>query len=314
MLGPPAQGVAIPWKFLKSLYWIAALCATVAAGDAFAGGPLRRILPRNPHELLYFNVFFGLPHIAASHLLWAGYSDYREFYGKLELRALMASLAVVGAWLFFKERAVFMAAFGAATAYHVVGQQIGFVPGHRPELRLWKRLAWAFAILNNFSWQALPAGWARAATVLSVSSLACLLWSTWRCRRLAPPGRGRDFLWLNAAMLSGVGALGLAGYPFFSILAARLIHDVTAFTFYIVHDCNKNREAAVHALYRLLAVPPRAVPAACVGSAVLLTLFLQAMREPALALVAYSLTLAHYYMEGVTWKAGSPYRIQVPFG
>ena len=73
--------------------------------------------------------------------------------------------------------------------------------------------------------------------------------------KIALDAMGGDFgppnLVSGAVMALQAGLFYAEGYLFLAILGPRLVHDVTAFTFYIVHDMNRHGADPRNHLYRL---------------------------------------------------------------
>ena len=119
-------------------------------------------------------------------------------------------------------------------------------------------------------------------------------------------------------------------YYFLAILVPRLVHDATAYTFYVTHDYNRHHAKPHNFMYRigrlfhipLLIVLPL--------SSFALAFALQAYGDDfishlsdfffgvsihkviTLGLLGY-LALMHYYTEAFTWKNDSPYRRYIAF-
>src|SRR5204863_7096758 len=128
---------------------------------------------------------------------------------------------------------------------HVVKQQVGIGAGAaRHNSKLYATWGWigigvAVCVYNAIYLEDDLVGYEhwfdRAAAVGSgiVVVLAIAL------HRRIGPALGRAFLWSNTAMMVAPTMLHFAGYDIFALAIPRIIHDCTAFAFYIVHDHNK---------------------------------------------------------------------------
>jgi hypothetical protein len=94
------------------------------------------------------------------------------------------------------------------------------------------------------------------------------------------------------------------GYPFLSILALRLPHDITAFLFYINHSTLRNKDERHNWLVRFLRIPKIIggyfLPFIAVGLAYTINQI-----EAAFIFNAF-LSYMHYTMETFVWKSKGP--------
>lgn len=332
----PAPRVAISARFLLAIYAALPLCALAALLDQlFWGGSLAHALPKNPNRYLAFQLLFGTPHIVASSVILATNRDYfRAYRTRLALLTLLI-LAFFGAGSLFIPRGVFLAVVGVATVLHVLRQQVGVGKGLcRLRGRLYDAWGWTLVVLGSviyyplYSEHELSPGAAELTrgAVWALAALAVAL--TLACHPRAAAGTGRLYLWANALMVLQSALLYAWGYPFLAILGPRLVHDLTAFTFYVTHDVNRHGARPQNLLYRLAGRLGLGVFWVCPAVAVLLTYLIvrladpvaQFVAEPVLGygpppaagfLVAGYLGLLHYYTESFTWREGSPYRRHV---
>ncbi len=332
----PAPRVTISARFLLAIYAALPLCVlAVLLDQLFWGGYLSRALPRNPNKYLAFQLLFGTPHIIASSVILATNRDYfRAYRVRLALLTLLI-LAFFGAGSLFIPLGVFLAVVGVATVLHVLRQQIGLGKGLcRLRGRLYDAWGWTLVVLGSviyyplYSDQELSPGAAGliSGMVWALAALAVAL--TLACHPRVAAGTGRLYLWANALMVLQSALLYAWGYPFLAILGPRLVHDLTAFTFYVTHDVNRHGAEPQNLLYRLAGKLGLGVFWVSPVVAVLLTYLIvrfadpltQLVAEPVLGysppraagfLVAGYLGLLHYYTEAFTWREGSPYRRHV---
>jgi hypothetical protein len=110
----------------------------------------------------------------------------------------------------------------------------------------------------------------------------------------------------------------------------RLVHDATAYVFYVTHDYNKHHQNPQNTLYKYAARCHLHVFLVLPVFSFVLTFFLQAYGDElvnfitqyvfgmevtqviTLGLIGY-LSLMHYYTEAFTWQAGSPLRRYIRF-
>lgn len=303
---PQAALRALSRRLLLSFYWIVPLGIAVPLLDHFVlRGALQQRLPRHPDQLLLWTVIFNVPHLVASELLLLD-KEYLRFYRRPLLWALGAVAVLwVACALVPPVPALWIAT--AITIYHVLGQQVGILrmmgggdPG--PLLAYYRLLAVFTAMIAYASLfppmfaSPLPLRWL---TVLCLALLTLCFADVWR--RLKS-GMARTYLLANHVMFLAFVPLVNTGYAFFFLLMPRIVHDLSAFSFYVVHDTNRNRTQAHGLLYRVLGftgLPPWILlPSASVGIGWVITEIDPTSAMHPVALISFF----HYIMEAITWR------------
>lgn len=335
---PQAPELAVSFRWLLGLYAIIPICLLLQWADTwFWRGYLQHALPSNPAHFLLFQILFGTPHIIASTLVLASNGEYLQRY---RYRLLWMSLAIalffgVGS-LFIPYRVLYLIA-ASWTVYHVLKQQHGIARGlcRLPEgafqTLLWLSICAGIAIyvgifLHN-SLTPQQTEWARHVAGGFCVGLVC---ATYYCQRHCTTAFSNGFLWANTLLVLSSFYLYVQQYYFLAILVPRLVHDITAYIFYVTHDYNKHHRQARNFIYRwanycrlpiFVVLPLLSFGAAFVLQAygdqlvdfISMSLFKVEIRKAAtLGLLGY-LALMHYYTEAFTWKQGSPYRQFIAF-
>lgn len=331
-----AERVTISTRFLLAIYGIVPLCSLAMLFDAaFWDESLFQALPTSPESFFIFQLVFGTPHIIASSVILA---TNRAYFGHYWLRLLLFSLLLLlffGVGSLFIPYEVFLAVVGAATVLHVIKQQVGVGKGIcRPGSWVYDAWGWTlivfgsilyYAIYSDHRFSATTSAWVTGVLWTS-GALALVL--TLICHFRIATTRGRLYLWANAAMVLQSGLFYATEYSFLAILGPRLIHDLTAFTFYVAHDVNRHGNEPQNWLYRAASRLGLNVYWVCPAIAVLLTFLIGRYVDPLADILfkpvfghspAYSasfvivgyLGMMHYYTEVFTWKHGSPYRQHV---
>jgi hypothetical protein len=146
---------------------------------------------------------------------------------------------------------VFLAVVGAATILHVIKQQVGVGKG-LCRLSSWIYDAWGwtmiafgsllyYSIYSDLDFSAATRAWVDSVLV-ALAALTFVL--TVVCHLRIKTALGRFYLWANALMVLQSGLFYAEGYAFLAILGPRLVHDLTAFTFYVAHDVNRHGQQA----------------------------------------------------------------------
>ena len=331
-----ASRVKISARFLLGIYAVLPLCVLAMFLDQlFWGGFLSRALPKNPQRYFVFQLLFGTPHIVASSVLLTTNAEYfRAYRTRLALLTLLI-LAFFGVGSLFIPNGVFLAVVGVVTVVHVLKQQVGVGKGLcRLPGRLYDSWGWTLVLLGSILYYPLysdqdlspaTADLLRGA-LWALSALAVVL--TLACHPRIATATGRLYLWANTLMVLLSVMFYARGYPFLAILGPRLVHDLTAFAFYVTHDVNRHGAEPQNLLYRLTSKLGLGVFWVCPAVAVLLTYLIVRFADPLVQFVvppslgyelprsagfifAGYLGLLHYYTEAFTWRQGSPYRRHV---
>jgi hypothetical protein len=323
---------------LLGLYAIIPLCLALQMADGwFWHGLLREHLPARATHFLLFQILFGTPHIVASSILLASNTEYLKLYQRKILLMTAAIAAVFGIGSLFVPYQVFYVLVAAWTVYHVLKQQHGVargvcrLPSWAFYLLLWLSVAAGlFVYIGIFLKNSLDAQ--QTEWIKQIAGLFCagLFLSALYCQRYAATAFGKWFLWSNVFLVLGSFYLYLQQYYFLAILAPRLVHDATAYIFYVTHDYNKHHHRPQNFLYRYAARYNVNIfivlPVCSFALAFVLQAYgdnvVSAMTEfffgveirkvITLGLLGY-LALMHYYTEAFTWKQGSPYRQFIAF-
>lgn len=300
------------------IYTVIPIAAVTAVIDHFfLGRVIKRSLPHSPEDLLLFSIFFVLPHIFASALMFAD-SEYLSTYRNRLIPGIIgvAMIMLMGPKVLGEYG--FQLAFVIITVIHFSTQQLSLAkrglrdPGFLYEA--WRLLGIVSSVTMHF---AIYRTHFSRTTMILIS--ACLMALQIVITPLvSSQARSRDAA-LEFWILPVGGVLSLIGmklgYFFFIILAGRLIHDLTAFAVYVVHDHNRNQVKRRNWIHRLF---PRAIPSwfICPAAAVLvslpLTLYQFKVSWGWNTVIAIS--LFHYFTESWAWRGGSAHRKFVAFG
>jgi len=335
---PDDNQLTVSFRLLLGLYAIIPLCLLLQLFDGwFWQGFLQQSLPSSPKQFLLFQIIFGTPHIVASSILLASNTEYLKFYKLKIILMTVAIITVFGLGSLFIPYNVFYVTVAAWTVYHVLKQQLGVgrslyrLPDSVFYLLLWLSVtAGLFVYIgiflkNSLDMQQLE--WIKLIAGVLCAGLVC---SALLCERYVTTQSGRCFLWSNVLLVLSTFYLFVQQYYFFAILAPRLVHDATAYIFYVVHDYNKHHKHPKNAMYRYAArchVPVFVVlPLASFALAFVLQSYgdsainaltafffgVEINKAITLGLLGY-LALMHYYTEAFTWKQNSPYRRFIAF-
>ncbi len=330
--------LAVSFKLLLSLYAIIPLCLVLQLIDSlFLNGILLSYLPSSPSHFLLFQVIFGTPHILASTILLTSNQEYINFYHK---KILLMTLAIVLFFAIANQVLSYLVIYlfvTSWTVYHVLKQQHGVgrgiysLPTWAFYLLLWLSITAGLSIYigiflqNTLTLEQL--GWVK---IISSSLVFSLFLATIFCQRYMKSAFSAVFMWANSSLIFASFYLYLNDYSFLAILIPRLVHDATAYVFYITHDVNKHGKQPQNNLYRWAKKIKLNVFIVLPLVSFLLTYLLQVYGDQSvnfisqfffgteikkaitLGFIGYC-SLMHYYTEAFTWKYGSPYRQYIRF-
>ena len=330
--------LAVSFKLLLALYSVIPLCLILQLVDSiFLHGAILQYLPSSPSHFLLFQVLFGTPHILASTVLLASNKEYFSFYQKKVLfmtLAIMIFFAIASQLLSYYILYVMVASW---TVYHVLKQQHGIgrgiyqLPNWAFYLLLWLSIGAGISIYMGIFLQntltVQQAEWVRQA---AGGFVVGLIFSTFWCQQYMKTRFASLFMWANSCLIIASFYLYIQEYYFLAILIPRLVHDASAYVFYIAHDVNKHAGHPQNFLYRWAAKIKLNVFIVLPLVSIALTYILQVYGDQwfdiltnflfgmeirqaiTVGLIGY-FSLMHYYTEAFTWKYGSPYRQYIRF-
>ncbi|MGR8941522.1 MAG: hypothetical protein ACU83V_00900 [Gammaproteobacteria bacterium] len=335
---PKPSQLTVSFRLILALYLIIPLCVLLQLFDGwFWNNFLQENLPSNTGHFLLYQILFGTPHILASTLLLCSNGDYFKLYKPRILRMTVAIAIIFGIGSLFLPYHVFYVGVAAWTVLHVLKQQHGLARGicrlPAPHFYLLLGLSVAAGLLiylGIFLEARLTAELVQWITIVAGSLCVLLALATVYSQRYASTAFGKWFLWSNTLLVLSSYYLFMCHYYFLAILAPRLVHDITAYFFYVTHDFNRHHRQPHNWLYRqakkwhvhCFVV----LPALSFGLAFLLQAYgdylvnlitdywfgVEIRKAVTLGLLGY-LGLMHYYTESFTWKQGSPYRRYIAF-
>ncbi|MBT9099119.1 hypothetical protein [Methylovulum psychrotolerans] len=330
--------LTVSFRLLLSLYLIIPLCLALQLLDTgLWQSYLKTHLPSSPNHFLLFQILFGTPHIIASAVLLVSNGDYWQHYQRKIVLMTIALAAFFGIGSLFIPYKAFYILVATWTVLHVLKQQHGVARG------VCRLPAWAYHLLLGLS---VTAGIFIYIGIFLKNSLdvqqtewlqhliagLCvgLIGSALLCQRYVKTTFGKGFLWANVLLILSSFYLYAQQYYFLAILVPRLVHDVTAYIFYVTHDYNKHHQQPQNALYRLSKACQLPIVVVLPALSFALAFVLQAYGDfwisqltefffgveirkvITIGLIGY-LGLMHYYTESFTWKQDSPYRQFIGF-
>ncbi len=329
---------AVSFKVLLGFYLIIPLCLGIQIIDSQVyAGELLTILPSSPAHFVLLQVLLGTPHIIASAIL---VTSNREYLARYKSKLLWMSgliLLVFGFGSLIIPHKVLYIISACWTVYHVLKQQQGIgrglykLPNREFYLILWLSiLAGIFIYMGIFLKNSLTVQQTEWIKHLAASFTIGLVLTSFLAQRYIYTKLGKYFLWANTILIVSSFYLYDQKYYFLAILIPRLIHDASAYLFYITHDYNKHHLQAQNKIYKFtqkLRLPIILVlPIISIGLTIVLQLYgdawinflgqaifnIEIRKAITLGLIGY-LSLMHYYSESFLWQRGSLLRAFIKF-
>lgn len=309
-------------RYLLGVHLIVPFALVMAIADRwFYSGWLLSNLPYSPEDLRWFTVFFHLPHIMASLFIFFD-REYLSLYQKR--LGLGIPLIAIGTYILvrvFGATALFIV-FLVTTAHHVLMQQIGITRGFLRQggihFTIWKG-CWLVTGNAIYLFLFIPHAWIPAGVEeLSIFLMTLLLlpstYSAFHLARQSASREGVSYLWVTHLTWCSLIGFFAFGYPFFIILIGRVIHDLTAFGYYVVHNYNRNWDQPRNLIFRLIPSSNRIFFLVLTPLAAMLAAYpLWDMRDVSswTGVVVASVIFFHYYTEAFSWRKGAVHRAYV---
>ncbi len=328
--------LAVDARILLALYLVVPISLLFVLYDMFIldGFIGKHYLPKLPDNWAYWGVFFGLPHIVGSFITIVDKEYIRHYNLKLIIPLIVIiATAYVVPKIFGP--LVLLVIIGCWTSYHVLQQQFGIALGLLRKSPCIYTLIWrwfsiiaitsvwgeivAHFILDRFFIFGIPL--AEISKYGGLLSLTIATFAAFKINSLVhqkgkPAPVALWFFWGNVVMMLVVYFCTFTKYTVFGVLIPRVLHDITAFIVYGVHDQNRNKNEYKNIIFRLFSVtriPPMILgPILCVAISYVYSDWTHG-NPMSYAVLYYTYGFYHYYVEGFLWKRDSLLRQQVRF-
>jgi hypothetical protein len=289
----------------------------VIIDQLFLGQWIKHHFITTPETQYLYLTFFNL-HIMASTITFVDMEYLRHYWRRLMLFSVLIC-AVIMPFAHPQGNDVFNLIFVAWTAVHTTGQQFGLIRlmglKQTPLHTVWKWLAILVSMLVYCSYFSLyfitPEG-RHYIQIFMWAALFLFLSLSYGAYKPAHTPMLKLYILGNIAAVVLSVALYSIYYSLLAVLMGRVIHDVSAFIFYILHDMNRNRTKARNIFFRAFRFTH--IPIYVLGP---LGAFLLAYpisyfsffhpQEIMYKIFAF-LAMMHYCTDSSVWKKGSPHR------
>ena len=299
---------------LLVVYLTIPICLLIATIDwLFLDSLIKSSTTADPHNLLWFGVIFGLPHVLAGNTLFLD-QEYITHYNWRILAILpFCFLIPYSAYLFGGIICVIFLEY-LASMFHWASQQVGILAFYTSK-RINKNilLAWRFCLFTCISASFFKSVGSEFLSQYSINSFdgvigSSLVFSTLLTCYIFKNSKGlkcRTYIASSLGAVAGMFGLSEMGYPFLGIACIRLPHDVNAFLFYINHNHQRNKNEVKNLFLKLLFLPKPLFAPVLILVSVGLAYYLNWVES---LIVASVLSYFHYITESFVWKSVGPHR------
>jgi hypothetical protein len=302
--------------------------ALVLIDQLFLQGLLKDLMDIGAEHMITLMAVLTFPHIVASLLSFAD-REYCSYYRTPLLKGIAISLglALFSKYLVGGHTILITIAF--YSLYHNIMQQFGIStmmlrqkPTHTYVAMKWLMvipscLGYAVVTFPFFPGMADYRELYMQIVGISIGIATVLAGRYYFEIRKKPdiPAIGLQYFVSNVLWMVISYAMVVAGYANLAILVSRVVHDCTAYWIYTVHDNNRNAGTMHNWFYawpQKIGLKPRQIilPVSLIVS---LSLLAVEGSGDLMAIIIGALNVMHYYIEGHTWKRGTPHRKYVPF-
>lgn len=299
----------MPEKFLTIANRISLSFFLVVIIDVFfLNRSILSLLPNSITQFTWYYFIFGLPHIVASFVPYFS-REYASYYKKTIYRGLTITFLLLAFFLLFLPN-LFIYFFIGYTMYHVGWQQIGMCRKYIHNKNQYR--VWSVSAITTAVTLALSVGGESLVDIpknvhiflQSVGTLSLLIFIL----SSIPLWKQGEYV-ITTFLIFALSAVAiLNGYYIIGILMIRCIHDVSAFIIYIRHDTLYHKNKHQNRLYTLCNIQPKYIIIFLPLFAMSVSFVLQYYSNVLFILIAFVLSLMHYYLESIVWKRGTLHR------
>lgn len=310
----------IPFNLIVSFYGIIPFVWLILIVDIFyLNGKIKSILPVNPENQRLFLLFFLWPHIIMSLITMLDKEYLVSYKNSINRYKLLGFILVLFIYFFNKE--LFFFVYAILTLKHFTCQQIGLetlTSGPQPKFIY---LAYFLILLMLNCWVEFPGlpllGDLRLLLLkykldfYFFGFVTLILFYNTHQRYLN--NKKNPIIQGNFLFVVTIYLTFLLGYPFFSFLIPRILHDLTAIIFYLFHDYNRNKTEKKNSIFRIIPYTEKYFFIYPLLFSFLFANFLfeLAIRTEVMAIFLFSMGLTHYFIEDFIWKKGGIHRREI---
>ena len=105
----------------------------------------------------------------------------------------------------------------------------------------------------------------------------------------------------------------VTGYPILALIVPRVIHDLTAYAYYITHDTNRFKQKQTNAIYKTTSRFRLPIFLANPLISIALAYSIVQLNSTTILSVLTCVFFLHYYTESFIWKNDTLHRMQIGY-
>jgi hypothetical protein len=319
-----ANTLRINPKVLLAIYSVMPLSLMFIAMDkALLSGSIGKSLPLDPRVFVWFILIFMVPHILASFFSFAD-REYFNFYKSKLLRG--AQIAVVlGLFIpaLLGATVIPIVIFATYTMIHVFMQQSGISKSLMRNVssshRYWQYLGISIATML-YIYLLVPAAGFRdtidnSFIVKALVAVAVIVYTILALKivKQSKTKLGKAYF-IGSHIIPILGIIYVvSGYPILALIVPRVIHDLTAYTYYITHDNNRFKQKQTNVIYKTTSNLKLPIFFANPLISIALAYAIVQINSTVVISVLTCVFFLHYYTESFIWKNDTLHRMQIGY-
>lgn len=311
-------------KVLLAIYSVMPLSLIFIAIDKLLlSGSIGKSLPLDPRVFVWFILIFMVPHILASFFSFAE-KEYFNFYKSKLLRGAQIAVAL-GLFIpaLLNATVIPIVIFATYTMIHVFMQQSGISKSLMRNVtnshRYWQYLGISIATML-YIYLLVPAAGFRdiidnsilVMPLVTVTIIAYTILAVKIVKQSRTKLGKIYFLGSHIIPILGVFYI-VVGYPILALIVPRIIHDLTAYTYYITHDNNRFKQKQTNAIYKTTSRFRLPIFLANPLISIALAYVIVQLNSTAVPSVLTCVFFLHYYTESFIWKSDTLHRKQIGY-
>ena len=311
------QSISLDAKWLLAIYGVLPLALFLITLDDFVfGRRLLAFLPSSPDDMRAFTVLFRMPHIVSSLLIFCEVEYLRHYKIRLSFGAPLIVMSALTAYFLIGWNSFFLI-FSLITAFHVLTQQIGVTRSLVRNVDGWfQGWKWSCLVIGLLVYLVMVNSSARTQAVeFYIRNFLWLVFlpATYCAYRVSLKASSRIavyYVWSTHALFVTLFTLFQFHYPFFVVFLTQVIHDLTAYGFYMVHNHNRSLAGSGNpiSLLRKMTNAPVILLTPLLGIALASPLTQLRITQSWFHMSVVMIMLFHYYTESFSWKRNALHR------
>ena len=307
-------------KHIFYIYLLSLIPIFIFIFDFFYLNKLNEFFKNQPYYFILYIYLFDFPHIIGSFLSYFDKDYIKEYKNKI----LKYFLIFVGIFFFFKfflnEELLFVF-FGFYTMYHVIGQEIGITKLFGNKIDFFDEVlkylimfitgyifCQIYLNIKNIEFNIININFYVFLAIVIVLLIVFL-------KHLFISKKSFHYL-MYCLILFICSVFYYFEYYFLTILTLRIIHDISAFYFYSIHNYNRKKESKKNVIFNFIlfrSINPILLTIIIPISINYFYFIILEINFSIIFFIYLSMEFIHYNMEKLFWRRNKIGRRNIPF-